>query len=79
MHLSNCLAALGRPLPTTRCQLLSSLVWNLIRQLLHRLNVARVFAAQAARVWPDVSKSSRDAALAYHKLLQLSLTGKVSL
>lgn len=48
------------------------------QQLLHRTYIARVFCQTAAWKKRDVIDSSHNAAMAYHKLLQLSLTGKVS-
>lgn len=48
-------------------------------QLLHRTYIARIFGSTAAKRNRDVVKSSHHAALAYYRLLQLSLTGKVCL
>ncbi|XP_019397489.1 PREDICTED: sterol regulatory element-binding protein 1 isoform X3 [Crocodylus porosus] len=81
-HLWTALKALGRPLPTSKVDLSCSLMWNLIRHVLQRLWVGRWLAAWAGgfrrdhELKADVRKSSRDAALVYHKLHQLHMTGK---
>lgn len=59
-----------------------SLMWNLIRHVLQRLWVGRWLAAWAGgfrrdhELKADVRKSARDAALVYHKLHQLHMTGQ---
>nr|XP_048723637.1 sterol regulatory element-binding protein 1 isoform X2 [Caretta caretta] len=81
-HLWTGLKALGRPLPTSNFDLACSLMWNLIRHLLQRLWVGRWLAGRAggfrrdSELKADVRKSARDAALVYHKLHQLHMTGK---
>ncbi|XP_069066173.1 sterol regulatory element-binding protein 1 isoform X1 [Pleurodeles waltl] len=81
-NLWTALRALGRPLPTSNLDLSCSLMWNLIRHVLQRLWVGRWMAARAGgfrrdqELKDDVRKSSRDAALVYHKLHQLHMTGK---
>uniref|UniRef100_A0A8C3IA00 Sterol regulatory element-binding protein 1 n=1 Tax=Chrysemys picta bellii TaxID=8478 RepID=A0A8C3IA00_CHRPI len=81
-HLWTALKALGRPLPTSNFDLTCSLMWNLIRHLLQRLWVGRWLAGRAggfrrdSELKADVRKSARDAALVYHKLHQLHMTGK---
>ncbi|XP_044517665.1 sterol regulatory element-binding protein 1 [Gracilinanus agilis] len=76
------LRALGRPLPTSHLDLACSLLWNLIRHFLQRLWVGRWLADRAGsllrdrELQADVRASSRDAALVYHKLHQLHMTGK---
>ncbi|XP_078521327.1 sterol regulatory element-binding protein 1 isoform X1 [Lissotriton helveticus] len=81
-NLWTALRALGRPLPTSNLDLTCSLMWNLIRHVLQRLWVGRWMAARAGgfrrdqELKDDVRKSSRDAALVYHKLHQLHMTGK---
>lgn len=77
VQFEECLSALGRPFPHTNLQLYASLLWQSVRQVLHRIYIARLFAKQASKICPDVSKSSRDAAKVYYRLLQLSLTKKV--
>ncbi|XP_064415000.1 sterol regulatory element-binding protein 1 isoform X2 [Latimeria chalumnae] len=81
-NLWTCLKALGRPLPTSNMDLACSLMWNLIRGVLQRLWVGRWLAGCAGglrrdkELKEDVQKGSRDAALVYHKLHQLHMTGK---
>uniref|UniRef100_A0A8C8S8N6 Sterol regulatory element-binding protein 1 n=1 Tax=Pelusios castaneus TaxID=367368 RepID=A0A8C8S8N6_9SAUR len=81
-HLWTALKALGRPLPTSNFDLACSLMWNLIRHLLQRLWVGRWLAGRAGgfrrdrELKADVRKSARDAALVYHRLHQLHMTGK---
>ncbi|MEE6497807.1 hypothetical protein FKM82_002868 [Ascaphus truei] len=82
LHLWTALKALGRPLPTSNVDLSCSLMWNLIRHVLQRLWVGRWLAARAGgfrrdhQLKDDVRKSCRDAALVYHRLHQLHMTGK---
>ncbi|XP_058705441.1 sterol regulatory element-binding protein 1 isoform X1 [Poecile atricapillus] len=81
-HLRTALGALGRPLPASHGDLACSLLWTLLRHLLQRLWVGRWLAARAGGLRPDpppaahVRQSARDAAMAYHRLHQLHLTGK---
>ncbi|XP_067162425.1 sterol regulatory element-binding protein 1 isoform X2 [Apteryx mantelli] len=81
-HLWTALRALGRPLPASHGDLACSLLWSLLRHLLQRLWVGRWLAARAGGLRRDppprahVRQSARDAALAYHRLHQLHLTGK---
>ena len=75
-----CLQSLGRPLPTTNLDLIASLFWGLLRQLLHRSGFCRLMEWKAASLWRalsdhDIKLSARDASVIYHKLLQLHLTG----
>jgi len=75
-----CLQCLGRPLPTTKLDLISSLFWSIMRQVLHRAGFCRLMEWKAALMWRtlsdhDIKLSARDAAVVYHKLLQLHLTG----
>ncbi|XP_059835816.1 sterol regulatory element-binding protein 1 isoform X2 [Hypanus sabinus] len=78
-----CLKALGRPLPTSNLDFACSLMWNIIRHILQRLWIGRWFAAQAGGFWQnqelkdDMKKCTREAALVYHKLQQLHMTGKL--
>jgi len=82
-QLNNCLSALGRPLPTSKFDMAASVFWNAFRQVLHRVYVGRWFSSKAGMFGrgsaEDVRTSAKDAALVYHKLLQLHLTGHVSL
>ena len=83
-QLRTCLTALGRPLPTSRLDLMSSLVWNILRHVLNRLLIGRWLAALAGGLHrkregekcPDGQSSARDGALVYHKLHQLHMSGK---
>nr|XP_028561572.1 sterol regulatory element-binding protein 1 isoform X1 [Podarcis muralis] len=81
-NLWTALKALGRPLPTSNLDLTCSLLWNLIRHVLQRLWVGRWLAGRAGGFFrdrelkADVQKSACDAALVYHKLHQLHMTGK---
>ncbi|XP_042293765.1 sterol regulatory element-binding protein 1 isoform X2 [Sceloporus undulatus] len=81
-NLWTALKALGRPLPTSNLDLTCSLLWNLIRHVLQRLWVGRWLASRAGGFFrdqelkADVRKSACDAALVYHKLHQLHMTGK---
>ncbi|KAM6350623.1 LOW QUALITY PROTEIN: sterol regulatory element-binding protein 1-like [Alca torda] len=78
-HLRTALGALG-PLPASHGDLACSLLWTLLR-LLQRW-VGRWLAARAGGLRPDpppaahVRQSARDAAMTYHRLHQLHLTGK---
>lgn len=87
-NLQTCLAVLGRALPTSRLDLACSLSWNMIRYSLQKLRLVRwllkkVF--QCRRATPateagfedEAKTSARDAALAYHRLHQLHITGKL--
>ncbi|XP_078273978.1 sterol regulatory element-binding protein 1 isoform X2 [Rhinoraja longicauda] len=78
-----CLKALGRPLPTSNLDFACSLMWNVIRHILQRLWIGRWFAAQAGgfrqdqELKDDMKKCTQEAALVYHKLQQLHMTGKL--
>ncbi|XP_069784367.1 sterol regulatory element-binding protein 1 isoform X2 [Narcine bancroftii] len=78
-----CLKALGRPLPTSNLDFVCSLMWNIIRHILQRLWIGRWFAAQAGgfrqnqELKDDMRKCIQEAALVYHKLQQLHMTGKL--
>uniref|UniRef100_H9H709 Sterol regulatory element-binding protein 2 n=1 Tax=Monodelphis domestica TaxID=13616 RepID=H9H709_MONDO len=88
LHLRTCLSVLGRALPASPLDLACGLSWNVIRYSLQKLRLVRWLlkkgsqrrrrAAPAARGSEDEAKTSaRDAALAYHKLHQLHITGKL--
>uniref|UniRef100_A0A8C4SRX7 Sterol regulatory element-binding protein 1 n=1 Tax=Erpetoichthys calabaricus TaxID=27687 RepID=A0A8C4SRX7_ERPCA len=78
-----CLKALGRPLPTSHLDLACSFLWSMLRLILQRLWLGRWLAGRAGglsrdqQLQEDVRRSSRDAALVYHKLNQLHMTGKL--
>ncbi|XP_053550308.1 sterol regulatory element-binding protein 1 isoform X2 [Bombina bombina] len=82
LQLWTALKALGRPLPTSNLDLICSVMWSLIRYVLQRLWVGRWLAARAGgfrsdhQLKDDVRKGCRDAALVYHRLHQLHMTGK---
>ena len=44
VQFEECLSALGRPFPHTNLQLYASLLWQSVRQVLHRIYIARLFA-----------------------------------
>ncbi|PWA19306.1 hypothetical protein CCH79_00014613 [Gambusia affinis] len=83
-NLRTCLKALGRPLPTSQLDLACAVLWSLLRFCLQRLWVGRWLAARAGGLrsdrplQEDACKSSRDAALVYHRLHQLHMTGKLN-
>lgn len=82
-NLWTCLKALGRPLPTSQLDLACAALWALLRLCLQRLWVGRWLAGRAGGLradrplQEDACKSSRDAALVYHRLHQLHMTGKL--
>uniref|UniRef100_A0A6J0T4N7 Sterol regulatory element-binding protein 2 n=1 Tax=Pogona vitticeps TaxID=103695 RepID=A0A6J0T4N7_9SAUR len=86
-NLQICLSALGRALPASRLDLACSLSWNVIRYSLQKLRLVRWLlkrtswqrrTTEAPAGFEDEAKTSaRDAALAYHKLHQLHITGKL--
>ncbi|XP_074553301.1 sterol regulatory element-binding protein 1 isoform X2 [Halichoeres trimaculatus] len=83
-NLWTCLKALGRPLPISQLDLACAALWSLLRFCLQRLWVGRWLAAKAGGLrsdrplQEDACKSSRDAALVYHRLHQLHMTGKLN-
>ncbi|KAM6914649.1 sterol regulatory element-binding protein 1 isoform 1-T1 [Lycodopsis pacificus] len=83
-NLWTCLKALGRPLPISQLDLGCAALWSLLRFCLQRLWVGRWLAARAGGLRSDrplkedARKSSRDAALVYHRLHQLHMTGKLN-
>ncbi|KAG7334955.1 hypothetical protein KOW79_001551 [Hemibagrus wyckioides] len=82
-NLWTCLKALGRPLPTSQLDLACAVLWSTLRLWLQRLWVGRWLACKAGalradrHLQEDARKSSRDAALVYHRLHQLHMTGKL--
>lgn len=79
LHLG--LLALGRPLPASKLDLFASLTWHCLRQFLHRIYLGKWLSNRAGGLWSkdfdesEVKESAINAALAYHKLHQLYLTG----
>ena len=63
---------------------ISGILWQLFRQVLHRLYLGRWLAARAGGLrssriqTAEVKESARDAALVYHQLNQLHLTGETA-
>ncbi|XP_064172533.1 sterol regulatory element-binding protein 1 [Anguilla rostrata] len=82
-NLWTCLKALGRPLPTSQLDQACAALWAGFRLCLQRLWVGRWLAGRAGGLradrplQEDARKSSRDAALVYHRLHQLHMTGKL--
>ncbi|KAL6476921.1 hypothetical protein MHYP_G00154200 [Metynnis hypsauchen] len=82
-NLWTCLKALGRPLPTSQLDLACAVLWSTLRLWLQRLWVGRWLACKAGGLradrplQEDARKSCRDAALVYHRLHQLHMTGKL--
>ncbi|XP_006259032.1 sterol regulatory element-binding protein 2 isoform X1 [Alligator mississippiensis] len=87
-NLQICLSVLGRALPTSCLDLACGLSWNVIRYSLQKLGLVRWLLKRTSRQrrarettagFEDEAKTSaRDAALAYHKLHQLHITGKLT-
>ncbi|XP_012590565.1 PREDICTED: sterol regulatory element-binding protein 2 [Condylura cristata] len=84
-NLQTCLSVLGRALPTSRLDLACSLSWNTIRYSLQKLRPVRWLLRKVLQRWraaaagfeDEAKASARDAALAYHRLHQLHITGKL--
>lgn len=85
-HLEICLRALKRPLPVSKLDVACALTWQLMRHVLHRLWIGTWLASAAGGIklrngstdTKDLARiSAKDAAMAYHQLHQLSLTGMV--
>lgn len=78
-QLHQCLLALGRPLPTSKLDLLCGVGWQVLRQCLNRIYLGRWLAGRAGslagRSGSDVKESARDAAYGFHVLNQLHLSG----
>ncbi|KAM4634881.1 sterol regulatory element-binding protein 2 isoform 3-T3 [Polymixia lowei] len=77
--LETCLSVLTRALPSTNLDLVCSLSWNLIRYFLHRPTPLGWLVHQVAgkHEGEEARTSAKDAALVYHRLSQLQLTGKL--
>lgn len=78
--LETCLSILSRALPTSRLDLACSLSWNMIRYFLHRPTPLGWLVRQVGgrHEGEESQTSARDAALVYHRLSQLQLTGKLA-
>ncbi|XP_071396024.1 sterol regulatory element-binding protein 2 isoform X1 [Centroberyx affinis] len=77
--LETCLSVLTRALPSTNLDLVCSLSWNLIRYCLHRPTPLGwlVHQVRGKHEGEEARTSAKDAALVYHRLSQLQLTGKL--
>uniref|UniRef100_A0AAQ4QBK9 Sterol regulatory element-binding protein 2 n=1 Tax=Gasterosteus aculeatus aculeatus TaxID=481459 RepID=A0AAQ4QBK9_GASAC len=77
--LETCLSVLTRALPSTTLDLVCSLSWNLIRYALHRPTPLGWLVHQVGgkHEGEESKTSAKDAALVYHRLSQLQLTGKL--
>lgn len=75
--LETCLSVLTRALPSTRLDLVCSVSWNLVRYVLHRPTPLGwlVHQVRGKHEGEEARTSARDAALVYHRLSQLQLTG----
>uniref|UniRef100_A0A8D0GNT8 Sterol regulatory element-binding protein 2 n=1 Tax=Sphenodon punctatus TaxID=8508 RepID=A0A8D0GNT8_SPHPU len=86
-NLQTCLSVLCRALPASRLDLACGLSWNVIRYSLQKLGLVRWLLKRTSRQWQarettpgfedEAKTSARDAALAYHNLHQLHITGKL--
>lgn len=78
--LETCLSVLTRALPSTNLDLVCSLSWNMIRYFLHRPTPLGWLVHQVGgkHEGDEARTSARDAALVYHRLSQLQLTGQCS-
>lgn len=77
--LETCLSVLTRALPSSGLDLVCSLSWNFIRYCLHRPVPFGWLVHQVGgkHEGEEARTSARDAALVYHQLSQLQLTGKL--
>uniref|UniRef100_A0A8C4GZM1 Sterol regulatory element-binding protein 2 n=1 Tax=Dicentrarchus labrax TaxID=13489 RepID=A0A8C4GZM1_DICLA len=77
--LETCLSVLTRALPSTSLDLVCSLSWNVIRYFLHRPTPLGWLVHQVGgkHEGEEARTSAKDAALVYHRLSQLQLTGKL--
>nr|CAD7410649.1 unnamed protein product [Timema poppensis] len=80
-ELRRCLQANGRPLPASKLELLSATMWQIIRQILHRLWIGRWLARHVGgffidnKVRKEALGSAKELSLVYHRLHQLHLVG----
>lgn len=74
-QLASCLSALGRPLPVSRFDQALALLWQVFRQILHRLYIGRWMTGRMKLRDPDAKNCFRDGAYAFHQLHQLHLSG----
>nr|XP_057905878.1 sterol regulatory element-binding protein 2 [Doryrhamphus excisus] len=78
-RLETCLSILTRALPSTKLDLVCSLSWNVIRYCLHRPTPLGWLVHQVGgkHEGDEARTSAKDAALVYHRLSQLQLTGNL--
>ncbi|KAJ8254324.1 hypothetical protein COCON_G00209360 [Conger conger] len=78
--LQTCLSVLSRAPPTSSLDLACSLSWNVIRYCLHRPTPLGWLVRQIGgrHKGEESQTSARDAALVYHRLSQLQLTGELA-
>ncbi|KAG1667935.1 Sterol regulatory element-binding protein 1 [Nymphon striatum] len=77
-QLSQALLSINRPLPTTKLDQIAGLIWQLIRFFHQKLllkNLITKFAGGLQLTIKDRQESFKNAALVYHKLHELHLTG----
>ncbi|XP_076345069.1 sterol regulatory element-binding protein 2-like isoform X2 [Tachypleus tridentatus] len=77
-HLQLCLRVLGRPLPTSTVGLITSITWQILRQLLHRLWIGQLMNKKAGglKTLQFVREEYfQNTAHVYHRLNQLHLLG----
>ncbi|XP_052078651.1 sterol regulatory element-binding protein 1-like isoform X2 [Mytilus californianus] len=76
------LQCIGRPLPTSNLDLFSSLAWNLFRQISHQLYLGKWLCLKSGSIRrrsnDDVMLSAKYAAVVYHKLNQMHMTGHIA-
>lgn len=72
------MSVLARALPSTSLDLVCSLSWNVIRYCLHRPTPLGwlVHQVRGKHEGEEAKTSAKDAALVYHRLSQLQLTGE---
>ncbi|XP_055331829.1 sterol regulatory element-binding protein 1-like [Paramacrobiotus metropolitanus] len=82
-NISTAFEACGRPLPTDHLDIFASLCWQSFRHMLHHLVIGNWLEETVGFSWKVdkphrleiVQKSARDAALLYHKLHRIYVTG----
>lgn len=82
--LKTCARVLGRPVAETSIDVFASLLWNVFRQLMHRIRVGlwlsgtcRRFLGRATE--EEGKSSAKNAALIFHNLHQLAMTDKIKI
>ncbi|GLG96286.1 uncharacterized protein GBIM_03088 [Gryllus bimaculatus] len=78
-ELRRCLQAYGRPLPASKFELLSATLWQINRQILHRLWIGKWLSRRMGGFFIDssarreVMSSAKELSVVYHRLHQLHL------